>query len=80
MTTPDNNQGEASQWSSLFRDMSRVENKVESLQQTVSTMKQNIEELVTRHEFAPVKLIVYGLAGSVFAGFIGAVLSKVFIK
>lgn len=44
------------------------------------TLRDSLKTLVTQYEFAPVKLLVYGLAASVGAGVIGAVLSKVLIK
>lgn len=46
----------------------------------IQTLKKIIETLVTKIEFAPVKLFVYGLAASCGAGIIGAILSKVLIK
>lgn len=51
-----------------------------SFQGELLSIKDGIKLLVTQYEFGPVKLLVYGLAASVGAGVIGAVLSKVLIK
>lgn len=50
------------------------------LQEQVAGMQRKIEELVSRAEFAPVKLIAYGLATAVGSSVIMAILAKVIIK
>lgn len=50
------------------------------LQEQVKAMQKTIEDLVSRAEFAPVKLIAYGLATAVGSSVIFAILAKVIIK
>lgn len=50
------------------------------LQEQVASMQRAIAELVTKAEFAPVKLIAYGLATAVGSSVIMAILAKVIIK
>lgn len=60
-----------------FRDLDRevgtIGNDVTGLKVEVRNMSENIEKLVSKAEFFPVKVIVYGLA----AGSMGAVLTAV---
>lgn len=46
----------------------------------IGNLEKAIEKLVSKEEFAPVKLIAYGLATSVMTAVIMAVLAKVIIK
>jgi hypothetical protein len=50
------------------------------LQEQVKAMQKTVEDLVSRAEFAPVKLIAYGLATAVGSSVIFAILAKVIIK
>ena len=43
----------------------------------VESLEKDVEVLITRHEFAPVKQIAFGLAGGVLLSALGAVLAKV---
>lgn len=43
-------------------------------------MIEQIKTFVTRSEFGPVKMIAYGLAGTVMASVLTAVVAKVIIK
>lgn len=56
--------------------------KIVQSQQTsrLEEIARNVEKLVTRHEFDPVKLIVYGLCACILTGFLAAVLSRVFVR
>jgi hemoglobin-like flavoprotein len=53
---------------------------IAALAERIEHMQETIDKLVTRHEFDPVKMLVYGLVGSVLAGAVGALLSKIFVK
>jgi hypothetical protein len=53
---------------------------IATIKAEVHAMKTLVATLVTRVEFTPVKLIVYGLVGSILAGVVGALLSLVLIK
>lgn len=50
------------------------------LQEQVASLQRAVLELVSKAEFAPVKLIAYGLATAVMSSVIMAVLAKVIIK
>lgn len=50
------------------------------LQEQLSSLQKDVSELVTRAEFAPVKMIVYGLATAVMSSVLMAILAKVIIK
>ena len=41
---------------------------------------ERIEKLVTKDEFTPIRMIVYGLATSALTGLVAAILSRVLVK
>ena len=47
------------------------------MRKDISSIKEDVETLITRHEFEPVKLIAFGLAGGVLIAALGAVFAKV---
>jgi uncharacterized protein YhaN len=67
-----------------FRELEKVvdatDRNVIRLQEQVTSMQRQIVELVSKAEFAPVKLIAYGLATAVGSSVIMAILAKVIIK
>lgn len=67
-----------------FRDLEdavqATDRSVIRLQEQVASMQKKIDDLVSRAEFAPVKLIAYGLATAVGSSVIMAILAKVIIK
>lgn len=69
------------------QDFNHLEQKVVStsenvvrLQEQVRTLERLVTDLVSKAEFAPVKLIAYGLATAVLSSVIMAILAKVIIK
>ena len=73
------------------KDFKNLVAEVQSISQTMSgniplqnnkieNLEKAIEKLVSKEEFAPVKLIAYGLATSVMTAVIMAILAKVIIK
>lgn len=46
----------------------------------LTSIEASIERLVTRHEFNPVKLIVYGICACILTGVVAALLSRILIK
>lgn len=60
-----------------FQEVSQLKSDLAVLKSTVATMEKLLEQLVTRPEFAPVKLLAYGMAGSLLAGVVGAILSGI---
>ena len=67
-----------------FRDLEvKVDALVGSnirLQEQVGSLERLVIELVTKAEFAPVKLIAYGLATAVLSSVLMAVMARVLIK
>lgn len=63
-----------------FESSHELSTEVALLRQALNTLEETITRLVSRAEFAPVKLIAYGLAGSILAGVVGAILSKVLVR
>lgn len=61
-------------------ELRELDKNVIRLQEQVKSLQATIEELVTKAEFTPVKLIAYGLATAVMSSVIMALLAKVIIK
>ena len=47
---------------------------------TIENINDKLKTFITKDEFAPVKIIAYGLAGSILMGVVGALLSLVIYK
>lgn len=67
-----------------FRDLEKkvdgTDTNVIRLQEQVAVLQKTLETLVSKAEFIPVKMIAYGLAGTVLSSALMAVLTKVIIK
>lgn len=67
-----------------FRDLERTVDitavNVVRLQEQVANLQKSVVDLVSKAEFAPVKLIAYGLATAVMSSVLMAILAKVIIK
>lgn len=50
--------------------------KLTTLQVQMANMSAQFQTFVTQHQFTPVRLIAYGLAGGVLLTVLGAVLAK----
>jgi len=61
-------------------DAGGLRSDVVRLQVQVQNLENVVKELVTKAEFAPVKLIAYGLATAVMSSVLMAILAKVIIK
>lgn len=68
-------------------DNSGLESRIRELEVDTATFKEwqrgmieQIKTFVTRSEFGPVKMIAYGLAGTVMASVLTAVVAKVIVK
>lgn len=59
---------------------SKVSTRLTTLEVKFSQFKDTAKEFVTRQEFTPIRMIVYGLAATALTGLLSAILSKVFIK
>lgn len=47
---------------------------------TLENINEKIKTFVTHDEFAPVKIIAYGIAGSILMGAMGVIVSLIFVK
>lgn len=61
-------------------DLSKLNENVIRLQEKVSNLEATVRDLVTRAEFTPVKLVVYGLAGTVLSSVLMALIATVVIR
>lgn len=61
-------------------DFRELDNNVVLLKEKVDQLEKLVEKLVTKSEFAPVKLIAYGLATAVMTSVMMAIMAKVLIK
>lgn len=61
----------------LDREVSKIGTSVTRLQVQVQNLERLVEDLVTKAEFAPVKLIAYGLATGAMSAVVMAIISKV---
>ena len=58
----------------------QLDNNVILLKEQVKNLQDEVKELVTKAEFAPVKMIAYGLATAALSSVFMAILAKVIIK
>lgn len=61
----------------MEEDLHDLALSVAVLRSQVLTLKEEIEKLITRVEFAPVKLLTYGLAATLLSGVVAAILAQV---
>ena len=57
--------------------LSRIESDVHHQSEDLGEIKEAMKELITRVEFNPIKLTVYGLVGIILAAVIGALVATV---
>lgn len=57
--------------------MGEDENLLARIDERVKSMQEELHRFVTRHEFQPVKLITYGLAGLVLSTVLATVIARV---
>ncbi|EKK5568146.1 hypothetical protein PN823_004568 [Enterobacter hormaechei] len=61
-------------------ELRKLSDNVIRLQEKVTALESTVKELVTRAEFTPVKLVVYGLAGTVLSSVLMALIATVLIR
>lgn len=61
-------------------ELRKLSDNVIRLQEKVTALESSVKELVTRAEFTPVKLVVYGLAGTVLSSVLMALIATVVIR
>jgi uncharacterized membrane protein YecN with MAPEG domain len=54
--------------------------RIASLEATLKALQEQVKEFVTKDQFLPVKLIVYGLIGIVGSSVVVSLLGRVFVK
>lgn len=64
----------------IDKRVSEVGTSVARLEVQVRNLERIIEDLVTKAEFAPVKLIAYGLASGAMSAVVMAIISKVILR
>lgn len=64
----------------LDREVGNIATDVAVLKTEVQNLNASIKELVSRAEFTPVKIIVYGLAGGSLTAVLTAVLNNVIAR
>ena len=60
----------------ILQQEGKMLQEIVRLNDYVKEMKSDIEILITRHEFKPVKAITFGLAGGVLLSALGALMAK----
>lgn len=61
-------------------EIRELSNDIVRLQEQVLGLQNTVKNLVTLVEFAPVKMIAYGLAGTILSSVLVAILAKVLTK
>jgi hypothetical protein len=61
----------------IYQEVGFLKSDIAVLKTTINAMEKLLEKLITRPEFTPVKLLAYGMAGSILAGVIAALLALV---
>lgn len=56
------------------------ERRTTRLEINYENFKERAREFVTRQEFTPIRMIVYGLAATALTGLLSAILSRLFAK
>lgn len=62
------------------REITDLKVEMSVLKSELRDMKEAIKSLITRPEFTPVKMLAYGMAGTILSSALVALLSKVLIK
>ena len=62
------------------RHRQEVDRRVTRLEINFENFKERAAEFVTRQEFTPIRMIVYGLAATALTGLLSAILSRLFAK
>lgn len=62
------------------RERQEVDRRVTRLEINFENFKERAAEFVTRQEFTPIRMIVYGLAATALTGLLSAILSRLFAK
>lgn len=61
----------------LHATLSNIEKDVVKTETVLTNLNKSVQELVTRGEFTPVKLIVFGLAGTILSSAVASLMAGV---
>ncbi|NOS83952.1 MAG: hypothetical protein HOP31_02330 [Ignavibacteria bacterium] len=64
----------------IAKQLGSIEAKLDSVDDRLDGLHNKFNDYVHKHQFQPVKLLVYGFAGLVFSTVILAILALVIIK
>jgi hypothetical protein len=64
-------------WMNVPEEVHVIRGQIQRLNDSVEQIKVDVGKLVTRHEFTPVKAIVYGLCACILTGVVAAMLARV---
>lgn len=64
----------------LIRQGTDYEKRITRLEINYENFKEKASEFVTRQEFTPIRMIVYGLAATALTGLLSAILARLFAK
>lgn len=62
------------------RNSLEIEKTLAVVQAELKALNDRILQMVTRPEFTPVKLLAYGMTGTILSGAAGAFLTQIFVK
>lgn len=57
-----------------------IDRRLTRLEINFENAKERAKEFVTRQEFTPIRMIVYGLAATALTGLLSAIMSRLFVK
>lgn len=63
----------------LQRSATEIDRRMTVEEVKTDQIKEFAKEFITRQEFTPIRMIVYGLAATALTGLLSAILSKIFV-
>lgn len=65
--------------STLQKNASDLDRRMTVEEVNYNQLKESTKEFITRQEFTPIRMIVYGMAATALTGLLSAILSKIFV-
>jgi hypothetical protein len=65
--------------STLQKNASDLDRRMTVEEVNSNQLKESTKEFITRQEFTPIRMIVYGMAATALTGLLSAILSKIFV-
>ena len=63
----------------LQRGAAEIDRRMTVEEVKTDQIKESTKEFITRQEFTPIRMIVYGMAATALTGLLSAILSKIFV-